>query len=79
MICENTRQQAEQQLELWRKAIENKGLRVSWSNIEYLPPSFCHNNEVKVAGEEIENETTLECRCLMQEVDAFHIAKTETD
>ena len=39
VACENTHEQAEEQLELWRKAIENKGLRVSGSKIEYLPPS----------------------------------------
>ena len=37
--CENTHEQAEEQMELWRKAIENKGLRVSGSKTDYLPPS----------------------------------------
>ena len=29
VLCENTREEAEEQIELWRKAIENMGLRVS--------------------------------------------------
>ena len=57
-ICENTREQAEEQPESWRKAIENKGLRVSRSKTEYLPPSSCHDSKVKVGGEEIHNVTT---------------------
>ena len=43
---------------MWRKAIENKGLRVSRSKTEYLPPSSCHNSKVKLGGEEITNVTT---------------------
>ena len=31
VLCENTREQAEEQLQLRREAIENKGLRVSRS------------------------------------------------
>ena len=57
VLCENTRKQAEEQLELWRKAIENKGLRVSRSKTEYLPPSSCHDSKVKVGEEEIKNVT----------------------
>ena len=50
-ICGNfTREEAEEQLELWRNAIENKGLRVSRNKTEYLPPSSCHDN-VKLGGE----------------------------
>ena len=44
VLCENTREEAEEQLELWRHAIENKGIRVSRSKTEYLPPSSCHGN-----------------------------------
>ena len=58
VLCENTREQAEEQLELWRKAIENKGMRVSRSKTEYLPPSSCHDSKVKLGGEEINNVTT---------------------
>ena len=57
-LCENTREQAEEQLVLWRKAIGNKGLRVSRSKAEYLPPSSCHDSKVKHGGEEINNVTT---------------------
>ena len=39
------------------KIIENKGLRVSRSKTEYLPPSSCHDN-VKLGGEEIKTVTT---------------------
>ena len=59
VLCENTREKSEEQLELWRKAIENKGLRVSRSKTEYLPPSSCHDSKVKLGGEEINNVTTL--------------------
>ena len=31
VLCENTRREVEEQLELWRRAIETKGLRVSRS------------------------------------------------
>ena len=58
VLCESTREQVEEQLELWRKAIENKGLRVSRSKIEYLPPSSCHDSTVKPGGEDINNVTT---------------------
>ena len=58
MLCESTREEAEEQLELWRNAIENKGLRVSRNNTEYLPPSSSHD-KVKLGGEEIKNVTTL--------------------
>ena len=57
-LCENIREEAEGQLELWRNAIENKGLRVSRNKTEYLPPSSCHDN-VKLGGEEIKTVTTL--------------------
>ena len=50
VLCEKTRQEAEEQLELWRIAIESKGLRVSRNKTEYLPPSPCHD-EVKLGGE----------------------------
>ena len=35
-----------------------RGLRVSRSNTEYLPPSSCHDSKVKLGGEEIKNVTT---------------------
>ena len=54
---ESTREEAEEQLEVWRNAIENKGLRVSRKKTEYLPPSSCHD-KVKLGGEEIKNVTT---------------------
>ena len=57
VLCENTREEAEEQLELWRKPIGNMGLRVSRSKTEYLPPSSCHD-KVKLDGEEIKNVTT---------------------
>ena len=34
VLCENTREEAEEQLELWRNAIENKGLRVGRNKTE---------------------------------------------
>ena len=43
---------------MWRRAIENKGLRVSRSKTEYLPPSSCHDSKVKLGEEEIKNVTT---------------------
>ena len=49
--------QAEEQLELSRKAIEIKGLRVNRSKTEYLPSSSCHDSKVKLGGEEINNIT----------------------
>ena len=58
VVCENTREQAQDQLEWWRKAIENKGLRVSRSKTDYLPSSSCHDSTVKLDGEEIENVMT---------------------
>ena len=58
VLCENTRKQAEEQLELWRKVIENKGLRVGRSKTEYLPPSSCHDSNAKLGEEEINNVTT---------------------
>ena len=58
VICKNTHEQTEDQLELWRNPIENKGLRVSRSKTEYLPPSSCHDSKVKLGGEEIKNVTT---------------------
>ena len=58
VLCVNTRKEAEEQLELWRRAIENKGLRVSRSKTEYLPPSSCHDSKVKLGEDEIKNVTT---------------------
>ena len=57
VLCENTREEAEEQLELWRNAIKNKGLRVSRNKAEYLPTSSCHDT-VKLGGEEIKTVTT---------------------
>ena len=57
VLCEKTREEAEEQLELWRKAIENKGLRVSRSKTEYLPPSSCHDNKGERGGGEFMNVT----------------------
>ena len=57
VLCESTREEAEEQLELWRNAIENKRLRVSRNNTEYLPPPSCHD-KVKLGGEDIKNVTT---------------------
>ena len=57
VLCESTREETEEQLEVWRNAIENKGLRVSRKKTEYLPPSSCHD-KVKLGGEEIKNVTT---------------------
>ena len=53
----NTHEEAEEQLELWRNAIENKGLRVSRSKTEYLPQFYSRGN-VQLGGEEINTETT---------------------
>ena len=57
VLGENKREEAEEQLELWRNAIEAKGLRVSRNKTEYLPPSSSHD-KVKLGGEEIKNVTT---------------------
>ena len=57
VLCENTRKEAGEQLELWSNAIENKGLRVSRSKTEYLPQFSCHDT-VKLGGEEIKTVTT---------------------
>ena len=57
VLCENTREEAEEQLEIWRNAIENKGLRVSKSNTEYIPPPSWHDN-ITLGGEEIKTVTT---------------------
>ena len=54
VISENTRKQAEKQLEFWRKAIENKRLRGSRSKTAYLPPSFCHDSNGQLGGEDIQ-------------------------
>ena len=62
VLRENTRKQTEEQLELWRKAFENKRLRVSRSKTEYLPPSSCHDSKVKLGEEEIKNVTTYKYR-----------------
>ena len=59
VLCESTREEAEEQLELWRNAIENKRLRVSRNKTEYLPPPSCHD-KVKLGGEEIKNVTTFQ-------------------
>ena len=74
VICENTREQAEEQLELWRKIIESKGLRVSRSKTEYLPPSSCLDGKVTLGGEDIQ-PLKVSVRCLMQKVDPPQIAK----
>ena len=61
VFCENTREEAEEQFELWRNAIRDKGLRVSRNKTEHLPPSSCHDScddKVKLGGEEIKNVTT---------------------
>ena len=57
VLGENTREEAKEQLELWRNAIETKGLRVIRNKTEYLPPSSSHH-KVKLGGEEIKNVTT---------------------
>ena len=57
VLCESTREEAEEQLDLCRNAIENNGLRVSRKKTEYLPPSSCHDN-VKLCGEEFTKVTT---------------------
>ena len=57
VFCENTREEAEEQFELWRNAIGDKGLRVSRSKTDHLPPSSCHD-KIKLGGDEIKNVTT---------------------
>ena len=56
VLCENTREEAEEQLELGRNAIAKEGLPVSRNKTEYLPPFSCHD-KVKLGGEEIKNVT----------------------
>ena len=58
MICNNIREHGDGRLELWRKAIENNGLRISRSKTEYLPPSSCHDSKVKLAQKRLKNVTT---------------------
>ena len=53
-----TPEQAVEQLELWRKAIESKGLQVSRSKTEYIPPSSWHYSKDKLGGEEMTNVMT---------------------
>ena len=50
VICENTRELGEEQLDLWRKAIENKEQRVSRSKTEYLPLSSYDYTKLKLGG-----------------------------
>ena len=61
MISENARDQAGEQLELWRRAIDNKGLRVNRSKTVYIPPSSCHDSKVKL-GEEPSGVLKSQCR-----------------
>ena len=70
--------EAEEQLELWRNAIENKGLRVSRNKTEYLPPSSCHD-KVKLGTDEIKNVTTFKYLGSMLDAEPPQIAKTEFD
>ena len=37
-LCEETKEEAEQQLEVWRYAVESRGLRLSPQKTEYLAP-----------------------------------------
>ena len=67
-----------EQLELWRKDIENKGLRVNRSKTEYLPPSSCHD-KVKLGGEEIKNVTIFKYIGSMFDVSFTTDCKTELD
>ena len=39
VICEDTRDKAEYQLERWRDVLERHGLNVSWQKTEYMSPS----------------------------------------
>ena len=57
VLCENT-QTSRRAARIVEKAIENKGLRVTRSKTEYLPPSSCHVIKVKLGEEEIKNVTT---------------------
>ena len=38
VLCEETKEEAEQQLKMWRNAMESRGLRVSRQKTEYLAP-----------------------------------------
>ena len=38
VLCEETKEEAEQQLDVWRNPTENRGLRVSRQKTEYLAP-----------------------------------------
>ena len=54
MICERSREQAEESLERWRNALERRGMRISRDKIEYL----CLNgpatgSSVKLQGAEL--------------------------
>ena len=57
VLCENT-QTSRIAARIVEEAIENKGLRVTRSKTEYLPPSSCHDSKVKLGEEEIKNVTT---------------------
>ena len=57
VFCENTREEAEEQLELRINAIENKALRVSRSKMECQPLYSCHD-KVTLGGYEIKAVTT---------------------
>ena len=50
VICEDTRDKAEYQLERWRDVLERHGLKVSRQKTEYMPPS--NTNDAIKLGEE---------------------------
>ena len=48
MVCEDTREAVEEQLDIWRDATDSVGWRVSRKKTEYLPPHTDDGHEVRL-------------------------------
>ena len=54
VLCRQNHRELEEDLEIWRNALERRGLKVSWSKTEYLKVGGVDNGEeLKLQGEKV--------------------------
>ena len=55
MLCEKTRKEVEERLEMWRGAMEDKRMRISKEKTEYLGMCVTNEETVKIQAEDVKS------------------------
>ena len=61
VLSRQNHRELEEDLEIWRNALERRGLKVSWSKTEYLRVGGVDDGELKLQGEKVKRAKNFKC------------------